>query len=439
MFRDNRRRLLETLARERAAAVLFSGSTKTRNADSEYRFRPASDFWYASGFAEPDSVLVLAPRASEPGASLFLRAKNRDEEVWTGRRLGVEAAPGELGVERAYPLEELEERLPELLENHERIVHHFGADEARDRMLVEALEGTKAAAKKGIVTPSEWVEPTRLLHEQRLHKNAAEIERMRRAAALSGEAHVEAMRVARPGMNEAEIDALIGYTFRRRGSTGSAYTNIVAGGENACILHYVENDQPLRDGDLLLIDAGAEWEYYASDVTRTFPIGGRFSREQRALYEIVLDAQKAAIEAIAPGRRFLDGHEAALAKIVAGLVDLGLLAGPIDRAIEEGTYRRFFMHRTGHWLGLDVHDCGAYWHEGESRPLEPGMVMTVEPGIYVAPDDDTVEARWRGIGIRIEDDVLVTPGGNENLTAGIPKEIEEVEAVCSGASLQPAG
>ena len=259
---------------------------------------------------------------------------------------------------------------------------------------------------------------------------------MRRAAEISCEAHVAAMRAVAPGKNEAELDAVLEYTFRRRGATGSAYTSIVAGGANACILHYVENDRPLRDGDLVLVDAGSEWDFYASDVTRTFPVNGRFSTEQRALYELVLAAQKAAIALVRPGANAVEVHERAVAVLVEGLIDLGLLAGTPAEIVEKGLYRRFYMHRTGHWLGLDVHDCGAYHVGGKPRPFVPGMVQTVEPGLYVSPDDETVEPRWRGIGIRIEDDLLVTADGHEVLTAGIPKEADELEALCREKRLE---
>ena len=329
--------------------------------------------------------------------------------------------------------------LPKLLQNYERIVYRTGIDEARDRRMLETITKLRWNARGTIVPPAELLDVAPFTHELRLKKSAAEIETMRRAARVSREAHVLAMREARPGRHENEIDALIEYTFRRLGSTGPAYTNIVAGGANACILHYVENDDALRDGDLVLIDAGAEWDYYASDVTRTFPVNGVFNAEQRALYAIVLEAQERAIRHVKSGVSFVSVHEQALAVLCDGLVRLGLLAGPVAEAIEKEAYKRFYMHRTSHWLGLDVHDCGAYVHDGRSRTLEPGMVLTVEPGLYVAEDDDTVEARWRGIGIRIEDDVLVTERGHDVLTAGIPKSIEEIEAACRGRTLEHAG
>ncbi len=447
MYRKHRERLLEVLASARAAAVVATSEHKIRNHDCEYRFRPDSDFWYLTGFAEPESVLVLLPGTGSdaprngrtnvgPRSVLYLRDHDRDREIWTGRRLGVAAAPAALGVDEARPIEALWRELPELLKNYERIVYRVGLDEARDRNMMKTIERLRLQAKSGVNPPLELCDPQPYTHELRLMKTAAEIDVMRRAAAISREAHVAAMRGTRPGMRELEVEALLEYTFRRLGSTGPAYASIVAGGANACILHYVENDQVLRDGDLLLIDAGAEHEYYASDVTRTFPVNGRFNAEQRALYELVLEAQIAAIDAVRPGVHFVAIHELAVEILCTGLVKLGLLAGPVDKALRSESYKRFYMHRTSHWLGLDVHDCGAYLESGASRKLEAGMVLTVEPGLYVAPDDDAVDARWRGIGIRIEDDVLVTAAGHEVLTAGIPKTVDEVEATCQGRALE---
>ncbi|MAE28164.1 MAG: aminopeptidase P N-terminal domain-containing protein [Planctomycetota bacterium] len=445
MYTQHRARALEVLAGEQAAAVLFTHSLKTRNHDCDYRFRPESTFWHQSGFAEPDSVLVLLPgsspeRAAEEGSDqtaaprsvLFLRPKDREKETWTGRRLGVEAAPEVLGVDEAVDIGELWTRLPELLKGRERIVYRFGEDADRDRRMGGVARALRALARGGVEPPVEWIDPAPLFHELRLFKSEAELVLMRRAAELTAEAHKRAMAATAPGVNEAEIDALIEYTFRRAGSTGCAYTNIVAGGAGACILHYVENDAPLLDGDLLLVDAGAEWDYYACDVTRTWPVNGTFNDEQRALYEVVLAAEENAIDVVAPGVAFSAVHEAALTVLVQGLLDLGLLSGSIDEALADETYKRFFMHKTSHWLGLDVHDCGAYTIAGEMRPLEPGMVFTVEPGLYVASDDESVEERWRGIGIRIEDDVLVTEQGSEVLTAAIPKTPAAVEAAVSG-------
>ncbi|MAF64682.1 MAG: Xaa-Pro aminopeptidase [Planctomycetes bacterium] len=444
MYREHRERLLDELAREGAAAVMPTATLKVRNHDSTYRFRPDSDFWYLTGFAEPEATLVLLgglPAAEdearrEPRSILFLRERNPEQETWTGRRLGTEAAPAELHVDEARDADGLWKALPDLLAGYERVHYRTGLDEERDREMLGVIDSLRQRSRTGTPPVAELVDPATLVHELRLFKSLAELDCMRRAASVTGEAHLAAMRAAAAGVGEQELDALIEYTVRRRGCTGMAYTNIVAGGANACILHYIENDQPLADGDLLLIDAGAEHQFYAADVTRTFPVNGVFTDEQRALYEVVLEAQLAGIDEVRPGVRFDRAHEVATERLVAGLLRLGLLQGDAEQLISDGEHRRFFMHRTGHWLGLDVHDCGAYAdEEGDSRLLEPGMVTTVEPGLYVAPDDETVEEHWRGIGVRIEDNVLVTAEGNEVLTADIPKTVENVEAACAGRDL----
>ncbi|MBI5432409.1 MAG: aminopeptidase P N-terminal domain-containing protein [Planctomycetes bacterium] len=430
MYREHRRRALEALRGRAAAALIPTATHKIRNFDAEFRFRPDSDFWWLSGFGEPDSVLLLLPAIRSDAhdrSVLFLREKKRDEEIWSGRRLGIDAAKETLGVDEAFPIGELWTKLPDLLKGYRRVVYRSALDEARDRQFQQVLAKLRMQTRIAEAVPLEVLDPAPILHELRLFKSPAELATMRRAAAITAEAHAEALRRARPGVNERELDALLQYEFLRHGANGPAYTNIVAGGRNACILHYVENDQPLRDGDLLLIDAGAEVDCYACDVTRTFPINGRFSREQRALYDVVLAAQLAAIASVGPKLAFTAAHEAALRVLTAGLIEHGLLKGSLDDALKNETYKRFYMHRTGHWLGLDVHDCGAYVVDGAPRTLEAGMVVTVEPGLYVAEDDDTVEPRWRGIGIRIEDDVLVTPTGNEVLTRAIAKDPAELE------------
>lgn len=436
-----RRTFARELAATQTTAIIPSGTLKTRNADCEYRFRPDSDFWYLTGFREPDSVLVLLPgpdtdAPAEARSVLFLRDKDTQREIWTGRRLGVQAAPGALGIDQAFPIDDLWERLPELLVGRERIASRPGVDTEFDARLAELLDLLRTSVSKNVRPPLELGDCGALLHGQRLVKSEAELERMRTAASISARAHSAAMAAARPGIGENEIEALLDYHFRRSGGNGAAYTSIVAGGANACILHYIENEVPLADGDLLLIDAGAEFDYYASDVTRTFPVNGTFTPDQRALYEVVLGAQEHAIDAVRPGGT-LDGvHQTALEVLVDGLIELGLLRSTRDQAIQDGSYRRFYMHKTSHWLGLDVHDCSARARREAPQTLEPGMVLTVEPGLYVADDDETVEARWRGIGIRIEDDVLVTEDGREVLTEAIPKSVDDVEAACrTGASL----
>jgi Xaa-Pro aminopeptidase len=433
LYRENRARFLARLEAEGAAAVLPTAPQRTRNHDNEYPFRPDSDFWYLTGFDEPGAALVLLPKGplrERSESVLFLREKKAEEEVWTGRRLGLAAAPTALGVDRALPIEDLWKALPDLLEGAERIVWRGGLDEARDRALMGVLNTLRQRPRNLPPRPAALLDPAPILHEQRLFKSAAELELMRRAADISSEAHTAAMGAAQPGMREHELDALLSYVFRSRGAGGEAYPNIVAAGENACILHYRASSAELKAGELVLVDAGCELECYASDITRTYPIDGRFNDEQKALYEIVLAAQLAALAAVKPGATVVGVHEVALDVLVRGLLELGLLEGSVQEVLESGSYRRFYMHRTSHWLGLDVHDCGAYALDGSSRALEPGMVLTIEPGLYVAPDDETVDARWRGIGIRIEDDALVTARGNEVLTSA-PKSVEDVEQACA--------
>jgi len=438
LYREHRARFLERLAEVGAAAVIPTATPKVSNHDNEYLFRPESDFWYLTGFDEPGAVLVLLPRGADreqPHSVLFLREKKLAEEVWTGRRLGLEAAPQALGVDRALSIESFWKELPDLLEGYEHIVWRTGRDEPGDRSMLATLETLRNRPRNLPPRPAALLDPAPLLHELRLFKGPGELELMRRAAAISTEAHVAAMAAAQPGMREHELDALLSYCFRRRGAGGEAYPNIVAAGKNACVLHYRASDAELRAGDLVLIDAGCEVDCYASDITRTFPADGRFSAEQRALYDVVLAAQLEALAAVKPGATIVGVHEVALGVLVRGLLEHGLLEGTEEQVLESQSFRRFYMHRTSHWLGLDVHDCGAYTYAGHSRSLEPGMVLTIEPGLYVAPDDETVEPRWRGIGIRIEDDALVTVDGHEVLTPDVPKTADEVEQACARPTL----
>ncbi len=434
---QHRARFLDLLAERNAVAVIPTATTKTRNDDADYKFRPTSDFWYLTGLNEPGACLVLLPgeHGEEHRAVLFLRERDKLREIWDGRRLGLERAPDALGVDAAMDIEELWTELPKLLEGRERIMWRFGDDDVADRRMVETFTSLRDQARGPLEPAKELLDPGPVLHELRVIKSDAELDLMRRAASLSAETHAALMGHIQPGMNECEAEAFLDHRYRSAGSSGAAYSHICAGGANACILHYIENDQPLKDGDLLLVDSGAEWHYYAADITRTFPVGGKFTAEQRALYQVVLDAEEAAIAASGPGVPFDRMHEVALGVIVDGLLEHGLLKGTREEALESGSYRDFFMHKTGHYLGLDVHDCGRYTTEdGSPRPLEPGMVFTVEPGIYVDPENTEVEARWRGIGIRIEDDVLVTNEGHEILTSHVPKAVDEVEAMCATGS-----
>lgn len=432
IYREHRQRFLATLCELGAAALIPTHSAKTRSNDTEYRFRPGSDFWYLTGFAEPESWLLLLPGTDGGRSVLFLRERDVQREIWDGKRLGVEAAPEALGVDEAHDVEDLWSLLPELLAGQDTLMWATGIEPEDDRAVNELLGLLRTRARGGVRAPARLLHPGPYLHEQRLLKSAGEIEVMRRAAAVTDEAHRAVMAAAAPGVNECELDALLEYTFRRRGGTGAAYNNIVAGGANACILHYVENDQPLAEGALCLVDAGTELEHYASDVTRTFPVSGTFTEPQRRVYEVVLAAQLASIAKCQPGVPFDEVHEASLEVLIDGMLELGLCKGTREEVLESGAYRQWYMHRTSHWLGIDVHDCGAYDDAGGSRPLEAGMVLTVEPGLYIAPDAEDAPAELRGIGVRIEDDILITVDGHENLTAAVPKTLDEVEAACRG-------
>jgi Xaa-Pro aminopeptidase len=430
VFAERRRRVLEAMGPD-AVALFLGAKLATRSNDTHFPFRQDSDFWYLTGFWQPNAVAVLRTDGG-PTFTLFVEPRVREQEIWTGIRPGVEGALRDYGADAAHPIEELPKLLPELLQRARRVYHVLGRDAATDARIVSALDEMRLRSRLGLVPPDELVDPRGLLHEMRLFKDAVELDHMRRAAEISREAHAEAARLAQAGRNERELEAVLDYTFRRRGGNGPAYGTIVGGGANATILHYVTNDQPLRDGTLVLIDAGSEYQGYASDVTRTYPVGGRFGGPARAVYEVVLSAQQAALAAGGPGRTLEDVHRAALRVLVQGMVDLGLLQGGVDDGIAREAYRPYYMHRTSHWLGLDVHDVGTYSRDGKPRPLEPGMVYTVEPGLYVAPDDERADPRFRGIGVRIEDDVLVTTDGLENLTAAIPKKPDEVEALVRG-------
>ena len=400
--------------------------------DVEHTFRQHSDFYYLTGFDEPEAVAVFVPGRKEGEFVLFCREFDPEKAIWTGRHAGLEGAREAYGAHEAFSIGELDERLPGLLEDRDRVYFPIGEDADLDHAVMAAVRDIRRRSRTGVQAPYEFVALEHVLHEQRLFKSAAELDIMRKAAEVSVLAHQRAMRACRPGRYEYEIEAEILHEFAQHGMRSPAYPCIVAGGGNACVLHYTENDAPLRDGDLLLIDAGAEYRNYASDITRTFPVNGRFSEPQRAIYELVLEAQSAAIEEVRPGRRWMDPHEAAVKTLTKGLVTLGLLKCKVPKLIKDEAYKKFYMHRTGHWLGMDVHDVGLYRVDGEWRELEPGMVLTVEPGLYIAPDCEDVDPEWRGIGVRIEDDVLVTKDGCDILTAALPKTVADIEA-CMGA------
>ena len=426
-FAKRRQRLMDMMG-EGSIAIVPTSPVRPRNRDVEFAFRPDSNFYYLTGFAEPEAVAMLAPGREQGEFVMFCRERDPTQEQWHGGRLGLEGVCERHGADDAFPIGDIDDILPGLIENKSRVYYALGHfPEFDHRMLgwvARVRGGSRSSGGLGA-----FVMLDHLVHEMRLFKSRAEVDTMSKAAAVSTAAHERAMRVCRPGMAEYQIEAELLYEFTRAGCRAAAYPSIVAGGANACTLHYTDNTDRLRDRDLLLIDAGAELECYASDITRTFPVNGRFTRAQRDVYSVVLAAQEAAIDTAAPGRTFDDVHMAAVQVLVEGLVDLGALKGRVKRIVQKEKYKRFYMHRTGHWLGMDVHDVGDYRIDDQSRVLEPGMVMTVEPGLYIAPDDEKAPKRLRGIGIRIEDDVLVTKSGREVLTSAAPKSIDEIESL----------
>ncbi len=420
-----RRRQLMQMAGNEAVVLVAAAPERMRNADAAWPYRQDSDFHYLAGFPESDAVLALLPGRQHGESVLFCRERDVAHERWHGPTAGTGAAVTAYGMDDAFPIEDIDDILPGMIEGRGRVYCHFGREPAFDAQLLGWMRRLRQLRGGGVV-PKEFVALGHLLHDLRLFKSRAELKLMRGSAAIAVQAHLAALQLAQPGRAEYEVEAELLSVIRRHGAV-PAFVPTVAGGANACVMHYQSNRAILRDGDLLLIDAGAELDCYASDISRTFPVNGRYSREQRALYEVVLAAQLAAIDEVRPGRPFGAAHTAAVRVLTEGLCELGLLKGNADAAIADGRYKRFFPAKTGHWLGLDVHDVGDYRIDGESRLLEPDMVLTVEPGLYIAPDDDSVAERWRGIGIRIEDDVAVTREGGEVLTAAMPKDAEEIE------------
>ncbi|SFW31563.1 Xaa-Pro aminopeptidase [Nitrosovibrio sp. Nv17] len=425
-YRERRLHLASRM--ERGVAVIPTAPERVRNRDAHYSYRFDSYFYYLTGFREPEAVLVIvAGGVAEPARHiLFCRDKNPEREIWDGFRYGPQAAQETFGLDEAFPLDRLEALLPGLLADQPAVYCSLGYEAGWDARVMGWINQVRQQARGGVTAPSSIHDVRPLLDEMRLIKSEEEIAIMRRAGEISGGAHRRAMRAVRPGMSEYEVEAELLHEFRRHGAQAPAYTSIVAGGANACVLHYVENDARLNAGDLLLVDAGCELDGYASDITRTFPVNGHFSSAQKDLYQLVLAAQAAAIEAVRPGNPWDAPHEAALRVLVQGFIDAGLCRGSVDAVVQSEDYKRFFMHRTGHWLGLDVHDAGDYKREGQWRPLQPGMTLTVEPGCYVRPADDVPPHFWN-IGIRIEDDVAVTSAGCEILTPAAPKTVGDIE------------
>jgi Xaa-Pro aminopeptidase len=424
-FAKRRRQLMRMMGRD-AIAILPAAPVRKRNADTEYPYRQDSDFHFLTGFPEPEAVAVLLPHREEGEVILFVRDRDPTREMWDGLRAGPDGAVARYGADDAFPIADIDEILPGLLESRSRVYYTMGLHPEFDQRVIGWVNGLRAQAKQGLHTPQEFVALDHLLHDMRLYKSRDEIAVMRRAAGIAVTAHERAMRLAAPGITEYALAAEIVHEFHRHQGV-PAYEPIVGGGTNACILHYRENAQPLRDGDLVLIDAGCELDCYASDITRTFPVNGRYSPAQRALYDVVLAAQLAAIEQCQPGNHWNDPHDAAVRTLTQGLVSLGFLSGKLSKLIKDGAYREWFMHRTGHWLGIDVHDVGDYKVGDAWRVLEPGMVLTVEPGIYVKPGCRRAPKEFRGIGIRIEDDVAVTQGAPDVLTGALVKEADDIE------------
>lgn len=425
---DRRRQALLAQMQPGSAAIIFAAPEATRNADSEYPYRQSSDFWYFTGFNEPEAALVLIKSDDTHNHSvLFNRVRDLTAEIWFGRRLGQDAAPAKLGVDRALAFSEIDEQLYQLLNGLDAVYHAQGEYAYADEIVFRALDKLRKGSRQNLSAPSSIIDWRPQVHEMRLFKSPEEIAVMRRAGEITALAHTRAMEKCRPEMFEYQLEGEIHHEFTRHGARYPSYNTIVGGGENGCILHYTENESLLRDGDLVLIDAGCEYQGYAGDITRTFPINGKFTPAQRAIYDIVLESLETALELYRPGTSIQAVNDAVVRIMVTGLTKLGILKGEVDQLILDSAHRQFFMHGLSHWLGLDVHDVG-YYGADRSRVLEPGMVLTVEPGLYIAPDAD-VPAEYRGIGIRIEDDIVITEDGNENLTAGVVKRADDIEAL----------
>lgn len=427
-----RRKELMQLMEPDSIAILPAAIEKTRNKDVEFPFRQDSDFWYLSGFPEPEAVIALIPGRAQGEYVLFCRDKDEQAETWTGFRYGPEGAVAEFDADDAFPVDDIDEILPGLIEGRARVYYDIGRDADFDARIMGWVNRIRAQVRMGAQPPGEFLTLNTLLHDMRLVKSAAEIKLMRRAGEISAAAHVRAMKAVKPGMYEYQLEAEYLHEFLRQGARSPAYPSIVGGGANGCVLHYINNSEKLKDGDLVLVDAAGELENYASDITRTFPINGKFTAAQQALYELVLAAQIDAIKKVTAQYDWNAAHEAAVAVLTQGLVDLGLLNGEVKELVETEAYKPFYMHRTGHWLGLDVHDVGDYKIDGHWRQLEPGMVLTVEPGLYISPQAK-VDEKWRGMGIRIEDDVLVTNKEPDVLTKDVPKTVEEIEQLMTGS------
>ena len=426
IFTERRQRLGANLP-PNAAIVIAGASTQYRNADSSYAFRQDSNFWYLTGFNEAEATLVVLTDNSKTAKSIaFVPEKDKLKEIWDGYRAGPEGAVKDHGFDEAYNNSEINDQLPELLKGRDRVFYPVGKNAGLDQNIIEWIKTAKSKDRHS--SAIDIADATSKVGNQRLIKDAHEIDLMKKACRISAESHVEAMKFVKPGMTEQEMEAFYLYEFAKRGGRFSAYTPIVAGGENACVLHYVENSKPLLDGDLLLVDAGCEYDFYASDITRTFPVSGKFTDAQLAIYEVVLEAASKAIAVVSVNNNVMDAQIISEKVVTQGLIDLGILTGSLDDLHAKGAFKEFYMHKIGHWLGIDVHDAGDYMEDDQFMQFKPGMVTTIEPGIYI-PSSANVDDKWKGIGIRIEDDILVTPDGNENLTEFVPSDPKEIEAL----------
>jgi Xaa-Pro aminopeptidase len=427
-----RRKELMSLMHSNSIAIISAAPEKVRSRDTHYPYKQNVNLSYLCGFPEPESVLVLIPGRAQGEMVLFCRDKDPLRETWDGYREGPEGAVSNFGADDAFPIADIDDILPNLIEGKDRLYYAIGKDPEFDRHLMDWVNHVRNQRGNGALPPGEFVDLDHFINEMRLFKTAGELKIMRKAADISVSAHSRAMKASKPGLFEYQLQAEIEHEFAVHGSAGAAYTSIVGGGKNGCILHYIENRDALKDGDLVLIDAGCEYQNYAADITRTFPVNGKFSDEQAAIYDIVLQAQTDAIAVIGPGIEYNKTNEATVLAITQGLVDLGILHGDVDELIASEAHREFYMHGAGHWLGMDVHDVGDYKIDGQWRVYEPGMVVTIEPGIYIAPGNPNVDKKWHGIAVRIEDDIVVTKDGNENITAGVPKKRDEIEALMAG-------
>ena len=429
-MREQLKRFIDQMEPD-SIAIIPAAHESTRSYDTEYKFRQDSDFWYLTGFPEPDAVAVIDPASRTP-YTLYVRPRDPEMETWFGRREGTDGAVKNYGAGRAFSIDKFDADLGKLLNGHEKLYYRFAVDKVLDQKILGYLTEQRVRRLKTAYPPHTIIDPTIILGEMRLHKEAEEVEMMQRAATIAAEAHILAMKKVRPGMNEGQVESLMEAYMKDKGASGVAYNSIIGGGDNATILHYVENNMPLKDGDLILIDAGAEYRGYASDITRTFPVNGKYSQAQREVYDVVLDVQEQCIEYTKTGNTVKGRQEFSIELLTEGMKKLGLLKGTTRELIKKKAYFKYYMHGVGHYLGLDVHDAGRYFTDQQARnskPFAPGMVLTVEPGIYVPPDDRSAPAKYRGIGIRIEDDVLVTEDGNRNLTSKVPKNADEIEAL----------